>query len=356
MTAAQVAAVGPDGRLCELACGEAGGGVDNSTLFRAYCALKPITAIAIAQLVEQGRLDLDRPLGEMLPEFESLKRADIALRHVLNHTAGLHELRGFESELIEVSKRDAVVRRLAPPADWRVGVDAGYGEVAGWHLLGTLIEATTGGDLRAHLRSSVLDPIGMHDTYIGMTDDDYDAVRDRIGLNYDLRSQRAFPMLIERTRRTCTDVNCAYGGYTTAHDLAVFYSRLLARLNGGADDALPSRQLLRNFCTDARPHSYDVVLERKCGFGLGFMVDLGVHYFGTTCSRDSFGHGGWLGAAFGFADPRDDIAVGVILNGVIDRGSGRLRQPALVNAIYTDVLTSRHAASSTPTNYGSPNA
>jgi CubicO group peptidase (beta-lactamase class C family) len=337
MTAAQVCAVGRDARVHEFGRGEAGCAVDETTIFRAYCALKPIVAIAVAQLVEQGCVDLDEPLARVLQGYEALDRGPITLRHVLNHTAGLHDLSGFQMELLDDAKRDAVLRRLRSPLGWRLGVDVGYGEVGGWYLIGRLIAATTGQGLRSYLRTALLDPLGMHDTYIGMTPDEYDAIKHRIGLNCDMRRHRRFPMLIERTRRTCTNVNCAYGGYTTAHDLAGFYARVLGRLKGNDDRVLPSQRLLKEFCSNARPPNYDVVLERQCGYGLGFMVNLRGHHFGEMCAPTSFGHAGWLGATFGFADPENDIACAAVLNGVTDRGAGRLRQPALVDAIYADM-------------------
>ena len=91
------------------------------------------------------------------------------------------------------------------------------------------------------------------------------------------------------------------------------------------------------FTTAARPVTFDVVLDRPCEHGLGFMTALKGHAFGSACSPRSFGHSGNVGATVAFADPDYDLAVGVVFNGVVDHESAFLRRPALVRAIYLDL-------------------
>lgn len=114
-----------------------------------------------------------------------------------------------------------------------------YSERFAWHVVGLVLEQASGEELGEHLRRRVLEPFGLADTWIGMSDDEYDAVA-LLGLNHDMRQLRSFPLLLERGRRWCTEVNAAHGGYTTAHDLAQLYAALLAQLHGADDPALPS--------------------------------------------------------------------------------------------------------------------
>ena len=53
---------------------------------------KPTTAVALAQLWEQGLLDLDDPVARHIPEFAAQGKEGITLRHLLTHTAGLRML------------------------------------------------------------------------------------------------------------------------------------------------------------------------------------------------------------------------------------------------------------------------
>jgi CubicO group peptidase (beta-lactamase class C family) len=326
--------------VLDYAFGSAGLGNDitTDTLFRVYCSIKPVATLAVALLVDDGALDLDAPLNDPLPGFQVLQRGDVTLRHVLTHTAGLQYPSAVTMELMPTDERRPFLERFRGEPGWRVGVDAAYSEYFGWHLLGFLIEEVTREPLRDHLRDRVLDPLGLRDTWVGMTAAEYTANIERLGVNYDLHGGwQAYPMLIERTERFCCETNCAYGGYTTARELARLYSALLAQLQHSSVPALPSAETIARFCSNARPRGYDTILQRECDFGLGFMTNLVDHRFGTECSPESFGHSGNVGSSFAFADPQSQLAVGVIFNGIVDQDSAFLRRPALVHAIYTDL-------------------
>jgi CubicO group peptidase (beta-lactamase class C family) len=219
-----------------------------------------------------------------------------------------------------------------------VGTDAAYSEFPAWHLLGRLVESVTGRPVGAHLRDAVLGPLGMTDTFVGMTSEEHRANLGRLGVNLDMAGRVPMPLLLERSERMCTEVNVAHGGYSTAADLVRFYGALDDRLLGrDAPGAVPSASTLRTFTTVARPPAFDQVLDRECGYGLGFMTGLHEHAFGSSPSAEAFGHSGMAGASFAWADPAHDLAVGVVLNGVVDPASAFLRRPALVRAIYADL-------------------
>jgi CubicO group peptidase (beta-lactamase class C family) len=308
----------------------------SDTIFRVYCTIKPVTALAVALLVEAGGLDLDRPLSEYLgPTAVSSPR--VTARHLLNHTAGLHPLTGVAAEMMSATERRSAIAAIQSPPGWRIGIDAGYSEYAGWMLLGELMQRITGEAVRDYLRRAVLQPIGMVDTWIGMTSAEYASVADRIGVNVDLRGDRAFPMLFERTERVCCETNPAHGGYSTARDLARLYDALLSAQSGQLTGIMPSAITLREFCSVARPRSYDVVLDRECDYGLGFMVNLKDHFFGAACSPDSFGHSGHRGSSFAFLDPKVGVSVAVIFNGLVDHESSFVRRARIVRRVYEDL-------------------
>lgn len=325
-----------------LALGDDGRGtpVQHDTVFRVYCTIKPVTALAVARLVDDATLDLDEPLVDRLPEFRVLADGKVTLRHVLNHTAGLHRPMAIELELMPPHKRPAHLEQFERPPGWQVGVQAGYSEWFGWHVLGRLLEATTGDDLREHLRAAVIEPLGLTDTWVGMTDDEYRQTIGRIGINHDMRLLQSYPLLLERGVRMCTEVNPAHGGYSTATDLARLYGGILERLAGGGLEALASAATLRAFTSAARPVVYDRVLDRECEYGLGFMTGLGGHAFGPAPSPEAFGHSGNVGSSFAWADPAHDMAAAVVYNGVVDPESALSRRPALVRAVYADLAAS----------------
>jgi CubicO group peptidase (beta-lactamase class C family) len=309
--------------------------LSTTTVLRVYCTLKPILAVAIARLVDMGAIDLDAPLERRWGDVRAVA-GGVTPRHLLTHTAGVHTCSGLEIEMLTPVRRRRRIDGIVRPAGWRLGADAGYSEAAAWHLLGWLVEEVTGDDLRAHLREHVLDPLGMTSTWIGMTPDEYRAALPGIGINVDMRARGGFPLLYERSERVCCTTNAAFGGYSTADDLARFYTTLLER-NRAAISSLASPQVLLTFCSTVRPPVYDQVLDRVCPYGLGFMTSLNDHAFGTDCSPASFGHSGYAGASFAFADPAHELAVGVIFNGVVGHESAFLRRRALTRALYADL-------------------
>lgn len=337
---AQICIVHAGATVLSLALGDAGTGpMTTTSVFKVYCTIKPVTAVAVAKLVGSGLLDLDQPVADALPDVSCVASGVITFRHLLTHTAGLHLPGAVEAEQRSADKRRAWLASTPYPSrGFRIGRDAAYSEYPAWTLLGWTIEAVTGRPLREYLRAEVLDPLGMSNTWIGMTPQEYDANIGRIGLNYEFRgSLEGMPLLLERVRRVCLECNPAFGGYTTAEDLARFYSSLVAQLRDGDNPDLPDREILAAFCSTARERAFDHVLGRECEFGLGFMTALGDHHFGTGCSPGSFGHSGNVGASFGFADPQYELAVGVIFNGIVDAESSFLRRPRLVRAIYQDL-------------------
>jgi len=344
-TGAQIVVDVEGRRVLDIARGDSGTGGDMTPehVYRVYCTTKPVTSIAVARLVEDGRLDLDEPLASHLPDLRALD-GGVSLRHVLTHTAGLQRPQAIDMELLTAPKRRAAVARTTPPPGWRIGASAAYSEFAGWHIIGWLLEAVTGMELRPFLRRTVLDPLGLHSTWVGMTQDEYTHALPTIGLNIDLRNLGRFPMVYERSQRVCMETNPAHGGYTNARDLATLYSRLLAGLSGETVDGLPSASTLEMFTSPARPVVFDEVLDRECSFGLGFMTDVAQHTFGDHCSASSFGHSGFLGSSFAFADPEHALAVGVVYNGVLGHETAFLRRRALINALYADLAAEREPA------------
>jgi CubicO group peptidase (beta-lactamase class C family) len=325
--------------VLDTALGDAGVGHDVTpeTVFRVYCTIKPVTAVAVVGLLDRGELDLEASVAGLLPQLQGLP-TEVRVVDLLDHTAGLHRMAAVRMEMLSPAKQREVLERAAPPPGWRVGRDAGYSEYAAWHLLKWIVEDITGEDLRTHLRRAVLDPLGMDETWVGMTEEEYRSVLPRLGVNYDLTDyMQGFPMVLERTPRWCRETNPAHGGYTTARDLATFYDGLLVRLDGGGPDELPSPEALATATGAVRPRVFDEVLDRECEYGLGFMTDLSHHAFGPMCSPSSFGHSGNVGSSFAFADPEFDLAVAVVFNGIVDSESSFLRRPAIVGSLYADL-------------------
>jgi CubicO group peptidase (beta-lactamase class C family) len=132
---------------------------------------KSITALAVMQLVEAGKVELDSPVQQYLPWFRvgDLKAsAQITVRHLLNHTSGLPtsagdlELADFDDRLdaTERQARALAALKLSHP----VGSAVEYANM-NYNLLGLIIEAASGESYVEYIQGHVLKPLGMHHTY-----------------------------------------------------------------------------------------------------------------------------------------------------------------------------------------------
>ncbi|WP_191621153.1 serine hydrolase domain-containing protein [Marinihelvus fidelis] len=144
---------------------EQGVSVDPATTkFRIGSVIKPMTAVAIAQLVEAGKIDLDAPVQAYVPAFP-LKSAPVTTRGLLAHLAGIRHYAGDEFMLRE--RYDTVDAGLAifmnDPLVNAPGSAYVYSSY-GYNLLGAVIEGASGQDYLAYMRDHVTGPMGMNDT------------------------------------------------------------------------------------------------------------------------------------------------------------------------------------------------
>lgn len=327
----------------ELCFGSAGPDLNSApdVIWRLFCAAKPVVAVAVALLAQQGRIDLCRPVAEQLGP-DQLPTGMLAAGHVtplqlLNHTAGLHQLHGFGIGAQPPDVRHSQVAALGQPPGWDSQRQAGYSEYAAWHVLGMLIEAASGQPASQFLRNEVCGPFASGEMWFAMEDGEYRSLYPRLAVAYDLRCAEPTPMLANRSRRPCTEANMAYGGYGTARGLRQFYETMLSVLQARSSVPLApakARQLVQRH----RGRRWDPVLRRSCDWGLGFMVDLADHGFEGYVSPSAFGHTGYFGTTLGLADPARDLAVAIVWNGIVDGDLGvRTRRNAALRALYRDL-------------------
>lgn len=168
-----------------LADREKGIAVTPRTLFRIASVTKPLTAVAVLTLVEQGKLTLDTKMQDVLkiaadPTPGDARLADIAVRHLLQHTAGWDRDRSgdpmFQSRQIAKKlgiacppgPRDIIRDMLSRPLDEAPGVRYAYSNF-GYCVLGRIIENLSGGTYEQYVREHVLKPAGVTAARLGAT-------------------------------------------------------------------------------------------------------------------------------------------------------------------------------------------
>jgi CubicO group peptidase (beta-lactamase class C family) len=220
---------------------------------------KMFTSVAIAQLVERGKLSFDEPLARFLPEFPSKEAAEkIKIKHLLCHTAGLGSY--FNSKFMESSRARfrtvndfmelAKDEKLAfePGTSWR------YSNT-GMLVLGAVIEKASGQSYYDYIRENIYKPAGM------INSDCYDL--DKVNPNLAVGYEKDYTDNGIRFRNNIFSHvirgGPAGGGYSTVEDLMRF------------DVALRSNKLVG-------PEYVKLLLSAKPelqspGYGYGFSID-----------------------------------------------------------------------------------
>jgi CubicO group peptidase (beta-lactamase class C family) len=300
---------------------------------------KAITTAGAMQLVEEGKLSLDEPIGKLLPDLASpqvlegfdangeprLRPANkpITLRQLMTHTAGF--CYGFWNgdmgtylektgvPPITTCKNDALKTPIAtePGTRWEYGTNIDF--------VGKAVEAASGKRLDAYLRDHVFAPLGMDDTGFKLTD----SMRQRlVGMHARGEDGALGPIPFEMEQEP--EFHMGGGGlYGTAGDYIKFTQMILNKGKGNGNQILKPEtvatmsenhigDLVVTKMTSAAPmYSNDVDLypDMVKKWGLSFLINTG-----KTPEGRSPGSLAWAGLAntYFWIDPARDVA-GVIL-------------------------------------------
>lgn len=189
--------------------------------FRIGSLNKMLTAVAVLQLAQAGKIELDAPLGTYLPDYPNRDLATKAsIRQLLTHTAGAGELftPAFEAKrdaLREIS--DLVAFYGDRPPEFEPGETFAYSDY-GFILLGRIVEVVSGRRYDEYVAANILAPAGMRRTgalpesvVVPGRTTDYVMVGDQHQATTDTLPYRG---------------TSAGGGYSTVGDLAAFAAAL----------------------------------------------------------------------------------------------------------------------------------
>ncbi|HCN79024.1 MAG TPA: hypothetical protein DIT13_17805 [Verrucomicrobiales bacterium] len=229
--------------------------VDAATVFEAASMTKPLAAYRALQLVEQGSLDLDRPLAAYLPapylQDEPLHEK-ITARMVLQHSGGFPNWR----------PKGAALKVMHEPGAAHLYSGEGF------LFLQRVIEHITGRDYEQDMQAALLRPLGMKDSsHVWQERFASSAAAGHDG--------KGAP---KPDRRLYTKPNAAYSLYTTARDYAAFVIEMM-KADRSAPHSLKA-ETLRAMLTPAGPPASRECLTRRGAkaegvvqYGLGWAVE-----------------------------------------------------------------------------------
>lgn len=155
----------------------------NNSTYRIASVSKTITAVAVMQLVERGKLKLDESARKYLPEF-SRCRYDFTIRQLLNHTSGIRGYKDgeFDSNVHFKSFSDLLKYLAKDSLQYKPGTKYLYSTLA-YNLLGAIIERVTEESFVNYVKENIFRPAGMEHTYPDLSSE---VVRNRVK-GYDKR-------------------------------------------------------------------------------------------------------------------------------------------------------------------------
>jgi CubicO group peptidase (beta-lactamase class C family) len=155
--------------------------INENNIFRIASMTKALGSVAALQLVEQGKITLDEPLDDYLPEMSSRKiinenneiiepKNSITLRHLLTHTAGFGYW--FTSEKLSrwnQLKEEINWNENYRPRLFESGTSYMYGTNIDW--AGRLVEKISGMNLEDYFRKNITGPLEMNSTWFNVPDE-----------------------------------------------------------------------------------------------------------------------------------------------------------------------------------------
>ncbi len=325
---------------------EAGKPMTHDAIVRAYSMTKPIASVALMQLYEEARFQLNDPVSAYIPEFAGLEifaggtpedyrtrppAREMTVRDVLMHTSGLigrahpstvgrmyaaAELRGSESD---GTLRD-MIRKVGelplycdPGSEWNYGIST--------DVVGYLVEVISGQPFDRYLEERIFQPLGMPDTGFHVPESEFDRFAACYERDDEATGEKRYRLQDAPAGSHYTTPRTYFSGagglVSTASDYMRF-SRMLA--SGGELDGervLGSRTIEfmatnhlptgGDLATMGQPQFGETTME-GIGFGLGFAVLLDPTRAQLLGTPGEFYWGGAASTAF-FVSPAEDLAV-----------------------------------------------
>jgi CubicO group peptidase (beta-lactamase class C family) len=351
--------------------------ITKDTLFRIYSMTKPITAVALMMLYEEGAFQLKDPVSKFLPEFDAVQiwtaegniepQGPITMHHLLTHTSGLSY--GF----IPDSPVDALYREAAKKPAQNLNdhitkltqLPLLFEPGERWHysvasdVLGAVIENISGLGFDEFLRQRLFDPLGMENTYFSVPKQELDRLAEN--LRWDRQQNKLANLAFEPSiNPSYTDVSLFLGGQGLVSTIGDYMKFAQMLLNGGTlgEERFLSPKTIE-FITQnhlggisqvsgsGEAPAVDLQTTSKgTGFGLGFGVITEPIQAGVMVSGGTYFWGGAAGTIF-WIDPVEDL-IGIAMMQLM--GSPWPFREELMVRTY-QAITELHAAPQRSTRY-----
>jgi CubicO group peptidase (beta-lactamase class C family) len=312
----------------------------NDDLYCVFSCTKALTSVLAWQLIEQGKLDIEARVSELVPEFAANGKDAVTVEQLLIHTAGFPS-----APFNPVDFRDRE-RRLARLASWRLNWEPGtrfeYHPSSSMYVVAEILERLTGVAYPELVRTRIAEPLGLPDLRAGISREQNARVADIEHCGEEATDEEY--AAIGRTRPPPTEVNESAlnafnrfevrqagipggGAIARAADFALFYQSL---------HKLVQPETLRMALTVRTGDLIDPMFGKRANRALGLQVagdeDRAHRGFGTTNSAQTYGHSG-AGGQLAWIDPATGISLGYCTSGHDRNALRRARRGVAISSL-----------------------
>jgi CubicO group peptidase (beta-lactamase class C family) len=315
------------------------------SLFVLASMTKPVTSVAVAMLMEEGKIRLTDPVSRFIPEFKAMKVAvssdsgseirlaaverAITIRDLLTHTSGLGSGGAGMRQAAEIPWPIApgetlaghVTKWAAVPLDFQPGTRWGYSPHAGFDVLARVVEVASGLPFNDFLQRRVFEPLGMNETFFVVPDH----CRDRLASIYDVSNKGLTKANYAVIPLAKTYFSGAIGLVSSAGDYFRFAQMLLNR-GQWSGKRLLSPRTVEVYSSNHVGDLFEGQLGRPKGMGFGLAVEVVLDpvQAATFRSDGSFGWDGSYGTHF-WVDPKKQL-VAVLMIQTSTSVTGEIKQ------------------------------
>jgi CubicO group peptidase (beta-lactamase class C family)/tetratricopeptide (TPR) repeat protein len=146
--------------------------VTPGTLFRMASVTKPMTAVGIVKLAEDGKLNLNDPVEKHVPYFPE-KKWPVTIRHLLGHLGGISHYRNEDVEG-HLKTHHNTRQAIDIFKDWKLEAEPGTRFIYssyGYNLLGAVIEGASGQSFARYMTENIWKPLSMNHTRMDIADE-----------------------------------------------------------------------------------------------------------------------------------------------------------------------------------------
>ena len=303
--------------------------VNTDSIFSIASMTKAITTVAALQLVEQGKVKLDEPVSQHLPQLSTLEvlegfdpetgkarlrpaRTPVTLNHLLTHTSGIcYDI--WDRDMFQYTSKTKGAVPAVPPLMFEPGTRWQYGMGVDW--AGRLVEALSGMNLEQYFQAKILGPLDMRDTSYLLPTSKFD----RLVTGYARQADAS----LKQNPRVAPRVPKEFGGggglYSTTGDYVRFMQMILRKGRGSDNVRILEAKTVESMeinqigaATAGKMKSYSPNLSSDVDmqpgatdkWGLGFLINTTAYEGGRSA-----GSLAWAGLfnTFFWIDPKRSI-------------------------------------------------